>query len=128
MSLLSRALPLSLALALSFTSALVTAEPSSVEATQSEERLSSAEATPEAQDAANLACVAVRCSSEAECWNACPTAQDVACVNNGCKYTLPGGGGGGGGGPTCPATRCIDDSDCICSGRQGYCDVRVCRY
>ncbi|MFP2903479.1 hypothetical protein ACLESD_00060 [Pyxidicoccus sp. 3LFB2] len=129
---LRRSLPWSLALILSFAAA-VSAEPSATEASQSEPALYSSEElraeTSEPQDAAGLVCLAVRCSNVSDCWAACPSASSVSCVSNGCRYTFPGGGGGGGGGPTCPLTRCSDDSDCVCSGRQGYCDSgRACRY
>ncbi|MFP2929019.1 hypothetical protein ACLESO_28230 [Pyxidicoccus sp. 3LG] len=126
---LRRALPWSVALLLSFTAA-VSAEPSTTEASQSEPVLYSSEElrseTSEPQDASSLICLSVRCSSVSECWAACPSASSVSCTNNACRYTYPGGGGGGG--PTCPSSRCIDDSDCVCSGRQGYCDMRACRY
>jgi hypothetical protein len=127
---LRRALPWSVALILSFATA-VSAEPSVTEVSQSEPVLYSSEElraeSSEVQDAATLICLSVRCTSESDCWAACPSASSVSCTSNACRYTYPGGGGGGGG-PTCPATRCIDDSDCVCSGRQGYCDARVCRY
>jgi hypothetical protein len=122
---LRRVLPVSIALFLSFATT-VTAEPSATEASQSEAVLYSTEEISAESDAASLVCLAVRCSSVSECWAACPSASSVSCVNNGCRYTYPGGGGGGG--PTCPLTRCADDSDCVCNGRQGYCDTRACRY
>ncbi|WP_164019770.1 hypothetical protein [Pyxidicoccus trucidator] len=128
---LRRALPWSIALLLSF-AATVSAEPSATEASQSEPALYSSEElraeTSGPEDVSTLACVAVRCTDASECWNACPSASSVSCVNNGCRYTYPGGGGGGGGGPTCPLTRCSDDADCVCKGQQGYCEVRACRY
>jgi hypothetical protein len=128
---LRRSLPWSIALLLSFAAA-VSAEPSATVARPSEPVLYSSDdlrsETSEPQDAASLICVAVRCSTASECWAACPSASSVSCVNNGCSYTYSGGGGGGGGGPSCPLTRCSDDSDCVCSGQQGYCDGRACRY
>lgn len=130
MSLRRQSLPWSIALLLAF-AATVSAEPSATEATSMESRTDSSEElvaeTSEPQDAASLVCVAVRCSTVSECWSACPGASSVSCVSNGCRYTYPGGGGGGGG-PTCPLTRCSDDSDCVCKGQQGYCDTRACRY
>jgi len=123
---LRRVLPWSLALFLSFTTA-VSAEPSNTEAAPIESSEELRAETSEPQDAASLVCVAVRCSTVSECWAACPGASSVSCVSNGCRYTLPGGGGGGGG-PTCPLTRCSDDADCVCKGQQGYCETRACRY
>ncbi|NTX62041.1 hypothetical protein HUA74_15370 [Myxococcus sp. CA051A] len=115
---LRRVLPWSLALLLSFTTA-VFAEPTATEVLAPE--------SSEPQDAASLVCVAVRCSTVSECWAACPGASSVSCVSNGCRYTLPGGGGGGGG-PWCELTRCSDDADCVCKGQQGYCEARACQY
>ncbi|WP_141258503.1 MULTISPECIES: hypothetical protein, partial [unclassified Myxococcus] len=47
-------------------------------------------------DLSGLACVIVRCSSEQQCWDACPTARTATCSRNACSYTYGGGGGGGG--------------------------------
>ncbi|NVJ10303.1 hypothetical protein HUW63_34435 [Myxococcus sp. AM001] len=79
-------------------------------------------------DVSGLVCMSVRCSSDQECRDACPTARTATCSFNACSYTYSGGGGGGGGGPTCPSTRCIDDADCVCRGVQGYCANRACAY
>ncbi|MCP3104588.1 hypothetical protein LZ198_37570 [Myxococcus sp. K15C18031901] len=67
-------------------------------------------------------CFQAFCSDASDCWNACPSAQSVACVNDACEYTYRGGGGGGGGGgPICHAQFCSEDSNCNCNGRPGYC-------
>ncbi|RKH56903.1 hypothetical protein [Corallococcus aberystwythensis] len=128
-----RSLSWSVAVLLSFAATLSFAEPSAptlemagqavCAATESDEALSS---EPTSEEAAGLVCFAVRCSSEDDCWNACPNARSVACTRTVCSYQLPGGGGGGG--PTCPSTRCIDDSDCVCGTAQGYCNNRACAY
>lgn len=78
-------------------------------------------------DLSGLACVSVRCSSDQDCRNACPTARTATCSFNACSYTYSGGGGGGGG-PTCPVTKCSADADCVCRGVQGYCANRACAY
>lgn len=73
-------------------------------------------------------CPNIRCSSNAECAQACPSATSATCgaFTHACTYTFPGGGGGGGG--SCPSTRCIDEFDCVCNGRQGVCIERACHY
>ncbi|RKH54081.1 hypothetical protein D7X55_14230 [Corallococcus sp. AB049A] len=134
MSSSRRSLSWSVAVLLSFAATTAFAEPSApvlelatqavCAASDSSEALTS-EPTPE--EAAGLICFSVRCSSEADCWNACPNANSVTCTRNACSYVLPGGGGGGGG-PTCPSTRCIDDSDCVCGTTQGWCNNRACAY
>ncbi|AKQ66573.1 hypothetical protein A176_003485 [Myxococcus hansupus] len=78
-------------------------------------------------DVSGLVCVSVRCSSDQDCVQACPSARTATCSRNACSYTY-GGGGGGPGGPTCPSTRCMYDEDCVCRGVQGYCNVRACAY
>ncbi|MBN8466279.1 hypothetical protein JYJ95_07130 [Corallococcus exiguus] len=126
-----RSLSWSVAVLLSFAATAAFAEPSApalemaTQAVCAAAEAMSSEPTPE--EAAGLICLSVRCSSEADCWNACPNARSVTCERNACSYQLPGGGGGGGG-PTCPSSRCIDDSDCVCGTRQGYCNNRACTY
>ncbi|RKG93696.1 hypothetical protein [Corallococcus terminator] len=124
-----RNLPWGLALLLTFATTTAFAEPSAETASavcasveSSEAQVS--EATPGEAELASLACVTVRCTTAQECWNACPGASSVSCSRNACSYTMPGGGGGGG--PTCPSTRCIEDSDCNCKGSPGYCVNRAC--
>ncbi|MBZ4373846.1 hypothetical protein [Corallococcus sp. AS-1-6] len=129
-----RSLSWSVAVLLSFAATASFAEPAApamelatravCAATESSEALTS-EPTPE--EAAGLLCISVRCSSEDDCWNACPNALSVTCTRNACSYEISGGGGGGGG-PTCPSTRCIDDSDCVCGTTQGWCNNRACAY
>ncbi|MFP2960551.1 hypothetical protein ACLEPN_22700 [Myxococcus sp. 1LA] len=123
----------SVAVLLAFAAASASAEPS-----ESTLPLASAavcsQSTPSTSDvrveeeASGLVCMSVRCSSEQECWDACPTARSVTCSRNACSYTFGGGGGGGGGGPFCPTTKCSDDADCVCRGTQGYCFNRACSY
>lgn len=130
-----RHLPWSLALLLSFTAAIA-AEPSTSSEPQSEpvqlqyasgEQSSAEVSAPEPIE--GLVCLSVRCITEDDCWNACPSATSVSCTRNACSYsTSGGGGGGGGGGPFCPATRCIDDSDCSCNGSPGVCVNRACSF
>lgn len=123
MSFHRRHLPWGLALLLSFTAAIA-AEP--VQPQSSSVEQSSAEVgAPEQLE--GLLCLSVRCSTEDDCWNACPSATSVSCTRNACSYTTSGGGGGGGG-PFCPATRCIDDSDCVCNGSPGICENRACSF
>jgi hypothetical protein len=123
-----RALSWSIALLLSFTAATAVAEPSAPALELMEQAVcASVDASEPPSDAsASLVCMSVRCSSEQDCWNACPGAQSVSCTRNACSYQLPGGGGGGG--PTCPATRCIEDMDCECRGVPGVCVNRACRF
>ncbi|WNG46311.1 hypothetical protein F0U60_20935 [Archangium minus] len=131
MSFHRRHLPWGLALLLSVTAAIAAEPSASSEPVQlryaSDEQSSAEVSAPEQIE--GLLCLSVRCSTEDDCWNACPTATSVSCTRNACSYTTSGGGGGGGGGgPFCPATRCIDDSDCVCSGTQGICENRACSY
>lgn len=133
MSSSRRSLSWSVAVLLSFAATAAFAEPSApmlemaqqavCAATDSSEALTS---EPSPEESAGLICLAVRCASEDDCWDACPNAQSVTCVRNGCTYQLPGGGGGGGGGPTCPGRRCSEDSECVCGTRQGYCNSNAC--
>ncbi|GHG99621.1 hypothetical protein [Comamonas sp. JC664] len=88
---------------------------------------SDARSTGDEGDLSSLVCVTVRCSSDQDCVQACPTARTATCSRNACSYTYGGGGGGGGGSP-CPSTRCMYDEDCVCRGVQGYCNVRACAY
>ncbi|RYZ40048.1 MAG: hypothetical protein EOO71_17670 [Myxococcaceae bacterium] len=124
-----RKLPWGIALLLTFATATAFAEPSTETASAVCASVESSEAqvseTPSSEaELAGLVCMTVRCSTEQECWNACPGATSVTCSRNACSYTYPGGGGGGG--PTCPSTRCIDDSDCSCKGSPGTCVNRAC--
>ncbi|MCE9669270.1 hypothetical protein LY474_15775 [Myxococcus stipitatus] len=84
----------------------------------------------EAEAARGAICFQALCSDESDCWNACPSAQSVACVQYACEYTYSGGGGGGGGGgPLCHAQFCSEDSDCSCNGRPGFCGAdSVCQF
>ncbi|AEI66888.1 hypothetical protein [Corallococcus macrosporus] len=122
----------SVAVLLAFTAATASAEPSESTLTLASAAVCS-QGTPSSSDvraadeASGLVCISVRCSSDQDCWDACPTARTAACSRNACSYTH-GGGGGGGGGPVCPSTRCIDDADCVCQGTQGYCFNRACSY
>ncbi|QRK05319.1 hypothetical protein JQX13_34725 [Archangium violaceum] len=124
MSFHRRHLPWSLALLLSVTAAIAA---ESVQHQYASDEQSSAEVSAPEQ-IEGLVCLSVRCITEDDCWNACPTATSVSCTRNACSYTTSGGGGGGGGGPLCPATRCIDDSDCSCNGSPGVCVNRACAY
>lgn len=129
MSSSRRSLSWSVAVLLSFAATTAFAEPSAQALELATQAVCAAtdasEPTPE--EAAGLICLSVRCASEDDCWNACPDARSVTCVRNACSYELSGGGGGGGG-PTCPSTRCIDDSDCVCGTTQGGCNNRACAY
>ncbi len=127
MQSLRRHLPWSLVLVLCITTA-VSAEPTGTQGSEQAELCSSDEqsTSSEAETAESLICMSVRCSSEQDCWNACPGAISVSCNFNACSYQYSTGGGGGGG--FCPSTRCIDDSDCVCQGQQGYCANRACTY
>jgi len=80
-------------------------------------------------------CAQSLCWSDQDCYNACPGAASAACINDVCHYPTGGGGGsggggggGGGGGPICPISLCMDDSQCLCGGRQGYCMNEICYY
>ncbi|RKH20683.1 hypothetical protein D7Y13_35255 [Corallococcus praedator] len=130
-----RKLPWSLALLLTFATATAFAEPSaspsagtspavcaSVESSEAQV----SEAPPSEAELAGLVCSIGRCTTVEDCWNACPNASSAACTRNACSYTYPGGGGGGG--PTCPSSRCIEDSDCSCKGTPGSCVNRACVY
>jgi hypothetical protein len=55
------------------------------------------------------------CRYEEQCWDQCPEAESVACVNGFCEYTLPGGGSGGGGGNNCQQSLCSMDYQCTCN-------------
>ncbi|XXF79651.1 hypothetical protein P2318_07805 [Myxococcaceae bacterium GXIMD 01537] len=127
-----RHLPWSVALLLSI-AAVVSAEPAASvepgadEASYSSNELVSTEPGEEGMTQ-TLLCPAVRCSSVEDCRSACPNGVVLSCTLNACRYQSSGGGGGGGGGPTCPSTRCLDDEDCVCSGRQGSCVERACTY
>ena len=132
-----RSLSWSVAVLLAFAAIPALAEPSasalevveqavcaSAESSEVSESSESSEASPD--EAAGLICMSTRCSSDTECRNACPTARTAVCSFNACRYTYSGGGGGGG--PTCPSSRCIYDSDCVCGTAQGYCVQRACTY
>lgn len=129
-----RSLSWSVAVLLAFAAIPALAEPSAsalevVEqavCASAESSESSEVSEPAPDEAAGLICMSTRCSSDSECRNACPTARTAVCSFNACRYTYSGGGGGGG--PTCPSSRCIYDSDCVCGTVQGYCVQRACTY
>ncbi|QRK11294.1 hypothetical protein JQX13_15170 [Archangium violaceum] len=73
-------------------------------------------------------CHEALCETEQDCWNACPSARTVACVQFSCQYTY-GSGGGGGGGPFCAEQFCSEDWECECNGRPGYCGAdSICHF
>ncbi|NVJ24340.1 MULTISPECIES: hypothetical protein [Myxococcus] len=86
-----------------------------------------AEKEADPQALSDSACYQSFCVDESHCWDACPSAQSVACVGGICHYTQQPGGGGGG--PSCPMSFCSDDYHCSCKEAQGYCGSdNICHY